>query len=142
MGSYAIVSSRITNAFLKVDVASGKVRWIAGGDNATMVIYDQDGTAYPPGTSLFWGQHNVEYMGDDKYYLFDDGSYLNKDATVLEHKNTSSLMIIQIKPDSSKKYDYSGHVIWKYNTDMWTSFYGDHDRLLTGNSLGAMWDSR
>merc|ERR1711998_513405 len=41
--TYAIISSRITNAFLKVDISSGNVKWIAGGDNATMVIYDQDG---------------------------------------------------------------------------------------------------
>ena len=45
--TYAIVSSRITNAFLKVDIKSGDIKWIAGGDNGQMRLTDPKRTKHP-----------------------------------------------------------------------------------------------
>jgi len=142
---FAIISSRITNAFIKIKVSTKTIDWIIGGKNGTVTIYDEFGEEHLPHSDyaqdLFWGQHNVEYMGDDKYYLFNDGSFLNNDATTIRHKNASSMMILQVKESDEAPYT-TAHVIWKYDIGLYTSFYGDHDRILTGNSLGAFWDSK
>merc|ERR1711918_67312 len=50
-------------------------------------------------------------------------------------------MGIQIKEVNETYHQYSATITWKYDVGMYTAFYGDHDRLLTGNSMGAYWDS-
>jgi len=148
--TYAILSSRGSNSILKVDVASGQAKWIMGGQNSSMDMFDEFGNLVvaqsPNDENIFYGQHNVEYMGDDKYYLFDDGDDIagKHDSVDVQMRNSSSLMVIQVKYDETKlgtTREYTGHVVWKYDTGVYTSFYGDHDRLLTGNSLGAFWNS-
>ena len=74
--SVCILSSRETNAVLRIEITSDSstIKWVMGGANGTMDLYDDDGTLYEPGTLLFTGQHNAEYFGDDQYYIFDDGA--------------------------------------------------------------------
>ena len=58
------------------------------------------------------------------------------EVIIADDKNSSSLMVVQVKWDSDSS-TYSGHVKWRYNTKVFTAYYGDFDRLLTGNSLAA-----
>ena len=60
----AMVSCRATNSFLKVDVASKRTTWALGGRWGNFTLYDLDGRAYAPGTSLWHGQHNAEWFGE------------------------------------------------------------------------------
>ena len=46
--------------------------WIAGGAAGNLTLIDEDGGVHPPGTNLWSGQHNAEYVGDDEYCLFDN----------------------------------------------------------------------
>ena len=46
--------------------------WTVGGMNGDYVLYDLDGTKYHAGHSLWVGQHNAEYFGDDEYMMFDN----------------------------------------------------------------------
>ena len=58
--------------------------------------------------------------------------------------NSSSLMIIQVKYDedaSGSRYNYSGHVAFKYDLGVLMDVYGDFDRLFTGNALAAYWNT-
>jgi len=131
-------------------VNTQQAEWIMGGDNSTMDMFDEDGRVVPAQSpesqNVFYGQHNAEYMGDDKYYLFNDGDNIqgSKDNIDTRVENSSSLMIIQLKYDETKAgttEEFTGHVVWKYDLGVYTQFYGDHDRLLTGNSLGTFWNS-
>jgi len=74
----AIVSSRVNNCVLRVRLGTGtddsEIEWIMNGKNSTMLLYDFNGTVYEPdGAYLFESQHNAEYMGDDMYYVVNDG---------------------------------------------------------------------
>ena len=84
-----MVSVRFENAFLHWSlptlsaIVPGEVQYhnvtedyVVGGVNGTYTLIDLDGTEYHPGTteyldllngtaSLWAGQHNVEYFGDD-----------------------------------------------------------------------------
>lgn len=76
--SIAIISSRITNAIVKVNLTSDEVLWVAGGPNGTMDLIDENGKHFEAGKVDLWkGQHNVEYIGNDEYAMFDDESNVN-----------------------------------------------------------------
>ena len=73
--SIAYVSSRLTNAIYKVDVASGANEWICGGTHGEFEIVDYDGTVYAAGQSLWHGQHNAEYFGS---YYDEEGELVHE----------------------------------------------------------------
>ena len=92
-----------------------------------MDIYDETGTLYPansPGNDLlFESQHNAEYMGDDTYYLFDDGMQVNKNNVVKNTRNSSSCMIIKVHHDDENDV-YTAHVVWRYDMAVMTEVRG------------------
>ena len=99
----------------------------------------------PDGAYLFESQHNGEYMGDNTYYLVNDGERVAAatGGSISSSKlNSSSLMIIKVKSDSTDAsgYNYSAHVIWEYDLGLSMGVYGDFDKLFTGNALAAYWN--
>ncbi|KAH8069074.1 hypothetical protein JL721_6284 [Aureococcus anophagefferens] len=56
------LSSRLTSAVLRVNITTGGVDWIAGGESGTLTVENLDGTIYTPGSSElpFYGQHNAD----------------------------------------------------------------------------------
>lgn len=130
----AIVSSRMNNAIVKVNVTSSEIIWIAGGPNGTLDLIDEKGRQYEAGSISLWsGQHNVEYFGEDEYYLFDDGTHVFDGGHTKVH-NSSRLMIVKVDEAAN-----TAHISWMYDLGVWTPIYGDNDRLPSGNALGALW---
>lgn len=130
----AIVSSRMNNAIVKVNVTTSEIVWIAGGPNGTLDLIDEKGRKYAAGSMSLWsGQHNVEYFGDDEYYLFDDGTHVFSGGHTKVH-NSSRLMVVKVDEEAN-----TAHISWMYDLGVWTPIYGDNDRLPTGNALGALW---
>ena len=69
----AILSDKVNNMFLRYNLDTRQTEWIAGGTLGTLELIDDDGTVHAAGDSLWFGQHNAEYFGNDEYFLFDDG---------------------------------------------------------------------
>jgi hypothetical protein len=68
----AYISSRNTNAIVKVNVTTGDVLWTLGGEYGDYDIVDFDGAVHPRGSTVFVGQHNAEYFGESEYCMFDN----------------------------------------------------------------------
>ena len=119
------ISSRNTDAIVKVNVSSGDVLWTLGGPYGDYDIVDFDGTKYAAGSSLWAGQHNAEYFGDDEYCMFDNQ---------YDSGNNSRLLCVVL--DESEAYAY---LSWEYDTGDYSPHFGDNDRLPTGNMLGCFW---
>eukprot|EP00618_Florenciella_parvula_P035877 CAMPEP_0119512872 /NCGR_PEP_ID=MMETSP1344-20130328/31132_1 /TAXON_ID=236787 /ORGANISM="Florenciella parvula, Strain CCMP2471" /LENGTH=613 /DNA_ID=CAMNT_0007550041 /DNA_START=12 /DNA_END=1853 /DNA_ORIENTATION=+ len=134
--SIAIISSRITNAIVKVNVTSDEVLWVAGGPNGTMDLIDEDGKHFEAGKMDLWkGQHNVEYLGNDEYAMFDDESNVNWSGDEeTQEAQYSRLLIVKINEAES-----TATVKWSYGVGAYTPIYGDNDKMPTGNMLGTMW---
>lgn len=131
----AIISSRDSNAIVKVDMMESEIKWIAGGVNGTLDLIDMHGHKHPPTTSIWHGQHNVEFIGEEQYALFDDGSCVNHKGTIVGYElNSSRMMIVQVKEDRN-----SAEIVWTYDVGVVTPYYGDCDRMPSGNMLGAHW---
>ena len=72
----AVISCRLTDSIINYDILQDRVVWTAGGENGTFTV--SDGTVtLSPGMSYWAGQHNVEYVGDDTYLMFDNAFALN-----------------------------------------------------------------
>ena len=122
----AIISSRMTSSIVKVETSDDAVRWTLGGEYGTVPIVDLDGTEYSAGSSVWSCQHNAEYFGDGEFMMFDNHAELSGD---------SRLLIIKYE-DST---DDAATVEWEYLFDGKCPFFGDNDRLPTGNLLGCYW---
>ena len=72
--TYAVANSRWTGSFSKIHLPSQSVEWTVGGPRGDFELVDLDGTrhAASEGTSLWYGQHNLEYFGEDEYMMFDN----------------------------------------------------------------------
>ena len=62
---YAVVSSRLTDGIIKIDLSKSdtdeqNVVWTAGGMNGDFVLYDLDGTKYHAGHSLWVGHRAAQ----------------------------------------------------------------------------------
>ena len=74
----AIINGRVSGAFRKVELATGRTLWICGGHYGNFTIIDLNGTHWEPGWKsphpkfLFDGQHNLEYFGNGEYLMFDN----------------------------------------------------------------------
>lgn len=83
-------------------------------------------------TNVSQGQHNVEYMGDGEFYLFDNGCAV---PGCLASKAT--------RPSRLLVLDDAGKERWSYDVDRlpqgFTPNFGDHDRLPDGSSLATAW---
>ena len=131
--AYAIVSSRLTDGIIKIDTSKSdtneaNVVWTVGGMNGDYVLYDLDGTKYHAGHSLWVGQHNAEYFGDDEYMMFDNQ---------YEQGGVSRMLIVEV--DESAK---TATLVWEHNLTSYTPHFGDCDRLPNGNLLGSWWPQK
>lgn len=131
-----VISARVQNAIVYVNVPDASIEWIAGGDNGTFTIIGPDGSVLKPGSSYWSGQHNVEYFGNGEFMIFDDQSKVESsgDGQVELGNRSSRLLVVQI--DSEQKI---ATVTWEYYTGYWTPIYGDNDQLPTRNLFSVDW---
>lgn len=124
----AYISSRQTDGLVKVKT-DGTVLWTLGGPNGDFAVEDgkpgENITTYAAGASVWVGQHNAEYVGDDEYCLFD-----NREST---GENSRLLCVVL--------YEHKGYATISFLKDLgaYTPHFGDNDRLPTGNQLGVHW---
>lgn len=126
---YAFVSSRQTDGIVRVHVATGDVVYTIGGEYGDFEIFDADGRKWKKGTSLWVGQHNAEYFGDDEFCLFD-----NQEASASSTLNASRLLCLRLD-----EAEGTATVTFEKVLDSYTPHFGDNDRLPSGNQLGVSW---
>jgi hypothetical protein len=123
------VSSRGTSAIVKMD-AAGKVEYTLGGEWGDYKITDADGKTYAAGETVWSGQHNAEYFGDDEFCMFDNQLH---PENIYSH---SRLLCVKLEKAGSTK---RGVVTFSYAMGSYTPHFGDCDRLPTSNMLGVHW---
>ena len=128
----AVVSSRYSSSFHKYDMAVGANIWTVGGAAGTLALVDIDGALHPPGSSLFYGQHNAEYFGEGEYMLFDN--HFNYSSLDFVDGARSRLVIYEVD-----EQEQLAREVWELELADRTPIYGDNDRLPTGNLLASSW---
>lgn len=125
----AVVSSRLTDALIKVDMEQEEIMWVGSGPAGQLELITLEGEILANGSSLFSGQHNAEYFGENEYMMFDNQ---------YDTGNSSRMLIVhvdEVKKKMTERWSYSFHEFpWGYSP-----FYGDNDRLPTGNLLSSFW---
>jgi len=121
------ISSRQTDAIQKVRVSTGEVLWTLGGEYGDYDIVDLEGNTWAAGSSVWVGQHNAEYFGDDEFCMFDNQEYQT-------NQNTSRLLCVKLDETTAK-----AHVTFTKDMPGYSPHFGDNDRLPTGNQLGIFW---
>ena len=131
----ALLSLRAINAIAKYRLSSdgsgaGHQQWIVGGEYGTWPISDtKRGVTYPPGATVWSGQHNAEYMGagDDGHevWMFDDRGLGNE----------SRLLIVNIDEEAEE-----ASIAWEYRLGAYSTIYGDCDPTPAGNIYGSYWN--
>ena len=127
--AFAVISSRQTDGIVRLHAKSGEVVWTLGGMYGDFKVFDMDGNVWKKGTSLWVGQHNAEYFGDDEYCLFD-----NQEASASNTLNVSRLLCVKVDEAAM-----TAQVTFEKVLDSYTPHFGDNDRLPTDNQLGISW---
>ena len=125
----AVVSCRLTDSIVNYNVLEERVEWVAGGSEGTFTIV-ADGVASPPGASYWSGQHNVEYVGDDTYLMFDNAFAMKTASRILEVVINESTQVATIG------FEYSP--VDSYPTG-YSETFGDNDVLPSTNHLTVWW---
>ncbi|KAJ8610607.1 hypothetical protein CTAYLR_007150 [Chrysophaeum taylorii] len=127
----AILSSRLTNSIVKYDIVKREAAWVCGGPHGGFDLYDKEGQKYPPGASLWFGQHNAEYYGNDLYFMFDNMYGANE-------TKPSRGLVVEIDADRRVARE-----VWEYRfaklPSGYSPMFGDNDRLPSGNMLMSWW---
>lgn len=137
-----VINARDQNVFAKVRVNDSTVLWQAGGGHGTLDLIDVDGVRYNVSTteyealndgtkSLWVGSHNLEYVGNNEFLLFNNAHDHTTDDFV---SNTSSLMTVRVDEAAQ-----TATVVWEYKLPYQQEVYGDNDRLPSGNFLSVGW---
>ena len=114
-------------------LSDGTNEWTVGGARGTCELVDLDGTRYAEGHSLFFGQHNLEYFGEDEYMMFDNNFNV---STTDEFVGGAPSRLLIVNVDEARE---TATLEWELVLDDHTCIYGDNDRLPTGNLLGSSW---
>lgn len=125
----AYLSSRLTSAVLKVNASTGGIDWVAGGADGTYTVYHLDGTVYGPGDFPFNGQHNAEYFGENELFMVDN-QYDETRPTFYR-----VYAIDEVAETLTEVWNYA-YAAYPYGN---MPYYGDLDRLPTGNVLTTFW---
>ena len=148
---YAYINYRSVNAFVKLDLTTSRVVWIAGGHHGTLTLVSRDGTRYAPGTpeysnlnhgvaSLWSGAHNAEWFGEDRFWLFDNAFNMGVAKVTGEDKFTQRVSrVVEVVVDEAAA---TATEVWSWaigplGTHAYA--YGDADRLPTGNVVTCDW---
>jgi hypothetical protein len=126
----ALISYRLANTVAMFDMETGEELWSAGGTGGTLDLINLDGSRIPAGTNSIWyGQHNAEYFGDESVYLFDNA---------YERETPSRLIKVRVDVEAKTATVEWAHVIFDSYPHGYSDVFGDADRLPSGNVL-ATW---
>lgn len=125
-------SSRDLGGLLKIEKKENVLEWILGGPFGDFTMVDENGTEWPAGYELWNHQHNFEWIGENKFIMFDNGA---TDPEIGNFTHKSRFLMIEI--DETKM---QATVIWEWCTGGHTPIWGDADVLPNGNVIGPSWD--
>lgn len=126
-----VLSLRDYDSIQKLNYTSGEQFWKVGGHDSTYDVVDSDGQLYPAGSGRSpWNhQHNAEYIGSNRYAMFDN-AYNNTKV------RSSRYVIVDVNETT-----HSAEVVWEWSTGVNSLIFGDADPLPTGNVIGNFWSS-
>lgn len=126
------LSVRDYNAIQKVNFTTGHLIWTLGGTDGQFDLYDLDGRYYPAGSghNPFTHQHNAEYIGLNRFAMFDNGY----NGSIVRN---SRMLIMEVDENAM-----TGNVTWQYDVGTTSNIFGDCDILPTGNAVGTFWPYR
>ena len=120
-----LFSLREMSALAKYYV-NGTRAWTIGGFEGEWPIRDFDrAVVYPPGASVWFYQHNAEFMSPDEIWMFDNSGLGNQ----------SRLLIVRVNETAKE-----AQLEWEYRLGKHSQIYGDCDPTPAGNVLGSWWD--
>ena len=108
-----------------MNLTTGENIWTLGGPDGMFAIRDEDNVEWPAGSSLWVGQHNAEFFGEDEYCMFDNQYNTG---------NNSRMLCVVLDEERG-----AAHLSWEKKLDASSPHFGDNDRLPTGNHLGCYW---
>ena len=124
--SAVLFSLREMSALAKYYV-NGTRAWTIGGFEGEWPIRDFDrAVVYPPGASVWFYQHNAEFMSPDEIWMFDNSGLGNQ----------SRLLIVRLNETAK-----TARLVWEYRLADLSKIYGDCDPTPAGNVLGSYWRS-
>ena len=123
----AFVSSRLTNGLVKMNATTGDRIWVLGGEYGDFELEDFDGTVHAAGAALWVGQHNLEYFGEDEYFMLDNQ---------YDTGNNSRMLIVKVESEGATK---RARLDWQKTFEGYSPHFGDADLLPTGNVFGCYW---
>ena len=138
---YVIVNGRSTGSWRKYDMNTRTTVWTCGGAFGNFTVHDLDGTVLEPGivskakgevpAFAWYGQHNLEYFGENEYFMFNNAYNQVAGAFV---EQTSRPMKVVLDEET-----LVANITWAYETGIHSYIYGDVDRLPTGHLLACYW---
>jgi len=124
--------SRDLSGLLKIEKMSGNLEWILGGPFGDFATIDLNGTTYPAGYEYWTHQHNFEWIGANKFIMFDNGASDPVNGT-FDHE--SRFLMLEVD-----EIALTATVVWEWSTGEQTPIWGDADLLPNGNVVGPSWN--
>lgn len=126
----AVVSDRGDSSVIVMQLPGSadeplEVLYIIGGDNGNVTLIDEHGIRYERGSSLWVGQHNAEYFGNDEFYMYDNHA---------TNKNDSRALIVKLDREND-----TATIVWSYDMGFYNPVYGDVDRVANGHIQVCGW---
>lgn len=126
----AVISDRGDSSIIVMQLPGSagepiEVRAIIGGPNGNISLVDEHGNWYKAGASLWVGQHNAEYVGDDEFYLYDNHATGHNDSRAL---------IVKLNSENN-----SATIEWSYDMGFYNPVYGDVDRVANDHIQVCAW---
>ena len=129
---FLVVNGRASNCFALYNRDTEDVEYVVGGADGTLDLIDLEGNRLPKNSTVFYGQHNLEYFGEGEYLMFDN----NFDAARgrFHLGGPSRLLVVKVDTDAG-----TATLDWELKLEDHTPIYGDNDRLPSGNLLASSW---
>ncbi len=125
---YIYFCSYYLSTVFKIDKTTGEVIWQIGAYESDFTMYNKYGEQKP---SLFYGLHDIQYIGDNHFTIFDNDYSNRTDALSM----TSRLVEFEIDEDNmiaTEVFSYEGPSPSHYSVNR-----GGYDKLPFNTNLGS-----
>ncbi len=112
-----LLSSRNMSEITKIDVQTGNIIWRMGGSHNQFTFTND--------TVTFKGQHNIKYLGNNLYSMFDNGN-----SRVPPYTRAITYQLDEVNMTATLVEDFQQH-----NPPDFTPFMGSNQRLDNGSHL-------
>lgn len=120
------INMRNINTFYKINHSDSKIIW-GLGEYGNFTLYDKYGNQK---NNLFYHAHAVEPIGNNEFIIFDN-DLLNQTDNYNYHSRMLEMRINETTLTVNETWS------WQSNSDYYSSYWGDADRLPNGNRLGT-----